>query len=78
VTGVVRHAWGPRVYLAGRRVHHGSAGCVVGALGLALGDPLLTFAGIGMVAHDIRDFPWRDRDNHAPSSDAAATVDGWS
>jgi hypothetical protein len=80
VSGIVRHPWGPRVYLLGRRVHHGSAGCVIGALGLAFGDPLLSLAGIGMVAHDIRDFPWRDGDNHAPADGAAAaaTVDGGS
>jgi hypothetical protein len=67
VTGVVRHPWGPRLYVAGLRVHHGSAGVAIGMLGLARRDPLLGLAGLAMVIDDLSDFPWRDRDNHAPA-----------
>lgn len=37
---------GPRVYIAGRRIHHGRAGLWLLALGALL------------VAHDWRDRPW--------------------
>ena len=68
---VVRHPFGPRVYLAGRRVHHGSAGIGVALLALATRRPLLAAFGLAMSAHDARDFPWRDRDNHPPRSGGA-------
>jgi hypothetical protein len=71
VTGVVRHPWGPRIYVAGRRVHHGSAGVAIGLLGLVSRNPLLGVAGLAMVADDISDFPWRDSDNHAPAGATA-------
>ena len=63
-TGVLRHPCGPRVYVASRRVHHGSAGCALAFLGLAGHRRLLTLAGLAMVADDWSDFPWRDCDNH--------------
>jgi hypothetical protein len=37
---------GPRVYLRGRRVHHGLFGA------------LLTLAGAALCWHDRRDWPW--------------------
>jgi hypothetical protein len=67
VTGIVRHPYGPRVYVVGVRVHHGSAGCALALVGLARRDLLLIAAGIAMVVDDLGDFPWRDRDNHAPA-----------
>jgi hypothetical protein len=66
VTGVVKHPFGPRVYLAGHRVHHGSAGLALAALALAAHRPRLAAIGLVLLAHDARDFPFRDRDNHAP------------
>jgi hypothetical protein len=66
VTGVVRHPFGPRLYIAGLRVHHGSAGCALGIVALAAGDPWLGLVAAALVVHDARDFPWRDRDNHSP------------
>jgi len=66
VTGIARHPWGPRLYVAGRRVHHGSAGCVLALAGLARRDLRTVAVGAAMIAHDVRDFPWRDTDNHEP------------
>jgi hypothetical protein len=63
-TGILRHPSGPRVYVANRRIHHGSAGCALALLGLARGHLLLTIAGAALVADDRADFPWRDCDNH--------------
>lgn len=65
MTGVVRHPDGPRVYVAGVRIHHGSAGCALALAALARRDLLLAAAGIALVADDLADFPWRDCDNHA-------------
>jgi len=66
VTGVVRHPSGPRVYIAGLRVHHGSAGCALGLAALIARSPWLAGAALALVLHDARDFPWRECDNHEP------------
>ena len=66
-TGVLRHPCGPRVYVGGLRVHHGSAGCALALIGLACREPLLAAAGLAMAIDDLSDFPWRDRDNHLPA-----------
>ena len=58
-----RHPAGPRLYVAGRRVHHGSAGAI-GALTLARRHPLLGAICVALLWHDRRDFPFRDCDNH--------------
>jgi hypothetical protein len=67
VTGVVPHQCGPRVYLLGRRIHHGAVGCAVVAMAFATGRRRLLPIGALLIAHDARDFPWRDIDNHPPS-----------
>jgi hypothetical protein len=41
---------GRRLYIYGRRVHHGLVGAILAALGL------------GLLAHDWRDRPWPLRD----------------
>ena len=64
MTGVIHHPRGPRVYVAGLRIHHGSAGLAVAAAGIVVGNPILMIAGAIAVAHDWRDCPWRDCDNH--------------
>jgi hypothetical protein len=64
VTGVVRHPCGPRLYVAGVRIHHGSAAAAVAIAALAARRPLIVAAALVAVAHDARDFPWRDCDNH--------------
>jgi hypothetical protein len=64
VTGIVRHPRGPRLYVAGLRVHHGSAGLAVAAAAVALRRPSVAAAALVAVAHDRADFPWRDCDNH--------------
>ena len=66
MTGIVRDPWGPRLYVAGLRVHHGSAGCALALAGLARRDLKAVVIAAAMVVHDARDFPWRDRDNHGP------------
>lgn len=74
MTGIVRHPWGPRVYLAGRRVHHGSAGCALALVGVARHNAWLGVIAGAMIAHDAGDFPWRDCDNHCPSRAPAGTL----
>lgn len=64
MTRLVSHPNGPRLYLCGRRIHHGSAGCALAVLGALAHRRSAWLAGALMVAHDARDFPWRDSDNH--------------
>lgn len=61
---IYRHPSGPRVYLLGARVHHGAAGIGAAAALAALGRPALALAALAIAAHDWRDFPFRDCDNH--------------
>lgn len=68
---ITRHPSGPRVYIGGRRLHHGATGCIGLALALAFGPRahrelwLLGVATSGAMAfHDRADFPFRDIDNH--------------
>ena len=66
---IVAHARGPRTYLFGLRIHHGSAGALLTAAGLALARRHragYVLAAIGAVAlyDDRADFPFRDCDNH--------------
>jgi hypothetical protein len=64
VTGVVRHPCGPRLYLFGQRIHHGTVGCLLLAAGAAMRRPWLAAVGATAVSHDAADFPWRETDNH--------------
>lgn len=64
MTGVVRHPWGPRVYVGGLRVHHGSAGLALAFLAVLAKRPGLAAIGVAGVVHDRADFPWRDENNH--------------
>jgi hypothetical protein len=66
MTGVVRHPYGPRVYLAGWRIHHGSFGLALALTAVAVHRRRVALIGLALIAHDARDFPFRDRDNHAP------------
>lgn len=59
---VIRHPNGPRVYVAGRRVHHGLAALI--ALPFCGRSRALRLVAVTALAHDIRDFPFRDIDNH--------------
>ena len=43
---------GPRMYLFGKRIHHGTVGIVLAAIGTTL------------IFHDRRDFPFTDTHNH--------------
>lgn len=65
---VRRHPAGPRVYVLGRRCHHGTAGVLALALGAVLGarrpGAAVRIAGAVLVAHDHADFPFTDRCNH--------------
>jgi hypothetical protein len=64
---VDRHPAGPRLYLAGRRVHHGAAALAGFAACGRSRRPLLQIFRLTCLlafAHDIRDFPFRDCDNH--------------
>jgi hypothetical protein len=66
MTGFVSHPCGPRLYLFGRRIHHGSAAVAAGALALATQHHVIAVGGVLVALHDAGDFPWRDCDNHAP------------
>jgi hypothetical protein len=63
-----RHESGPRVYVAGIRVHHGSAGILaIAAAAIPAPRPIrraILLAGLAALAHDRKDFPFRDTDNH--------------
>ena len=63
------HPAGPRLYLAGRRIHHGLTGLALIASALAHVGPRSSRNAAGavgamLVLHDRRDFPFRDCDNH--------------
>lgn len=60
---LIAHPRGPRLYLGGLRVHHGSAALVAALILAASNHRLWAAAALGICAHDARDFPWRDRDN---------------
>ena len=61
---VARHPSGPRLYVAGCRVHHGSAGLAAIAAAAILRRRPLAIVGLAALAHDRRDFPFRDSNNH--------------
>jgi hypothetical protein len=65
MTGVINHPHGPRVYVAGRRLHHGSVGLALAIVAAAAHRPRLAAIGLVLLAHDAADFPFRDCDNHA-------------
>jgi hypothetical protein len=46
------HNSGPRLYLFGNRIHHGTVGI------------LFTIIGAGLLIHDRADFPFTDSRNH--------------
>jgi hypothetical protein len=60
-----KHENGPRVYLAGKRLHHGTVGLglTVTALKIKKLRPL-ALVGLAMIYHDRHDFPWTDKNNH--------------
>lgn len=61
----VRHSNGLRCYVLGRRVHHGLAGSIALVGCLALRKRRAAVIAACVTLHDIRDFPFRDCDNHA-------------
>lgn len=60
-----RHEKGPRVYVMGKRVHHGAVGVglTVGLIKFKKLRPLC-LVGLALIAHDYKDFPWTDSKNH--------------
>lgn len=58
------HPSGPRVYVVGRRVHHGPAFGLAAVLCWRFRWRRLAAALAGVAATDWRDFPFRDCDNH--------------
>jgi hypothetical protein len=61
---ITRHPNGPRVYVGGLRLHHGTAGIVAIAAYPLTRNRALLLAGIAALAHDFRDFPFTDNHNH--------------
>lgn len=58
------HPNGPRLYVAGRRVHHGLAGGLAALALLRTNHRRLALGVAAFAATDWRDFPFRDCDNH--------------
>lgn len=58
------HPHGPRLYVMGRRVHHGLAGGIAALALLGTGHHRGALAAGAWAATDWRDFPFRDCDNH--------------
>lgn len=54
---VIRHPNGPRVFIAGQRIHHGATGCALAVAALAIRQPALAVAALALVVHDRAD--WR-------------------
>jgi hypothetical protein len=75
---ITRHAYGPRVYVAGLRVHEGTAGIAAVLAAAAVrcrrGCPrrraraaeLAAVAAAAVAWRDRRDFPFTDSCNHDP------------
>lgn len=61
---VKQHERGPRLYFAGRRIHHGPACSFAALFCWRFRFRLLAAALAGFAATDWRDFPFRDCDNH--------------
>lgn len=61
---LIHHPHGPRLYVAGVRVHHGLAGLIGAALCALTGAHKLAATLALYGASDWRDFPFRDTDNH--------------
>lgn len=61
MVSIVPHERGPRVYVAGRRCHHGLAALL--SLPLVWRSRVLRTSALLVLAHDIADFPFRDCDN---------------
>lgn len=54
---VYQYPAGPRVWLAGQRVHHGATGALLALCGLAARRRALIVAGAALATHDRHD--WR-------------------
>lgn len=52
---VQRHASGPRCWVAGQRIHHGSVGIALVAAGIASRKRALSVIGLALIAHDRAD-----------------------
>jgi hypothetical protein len=64
VIRIHRHARGPRLYLIGRRCHHGPAFCVAALAAYRMHRYRAAVVLAAWAATDYRDFPFRDCDNH--------------
>jgi hypothetical protein len=60
------HPHGARLYVAGRRLHHGPLGAILAAGAWIARRPAIAAILLLYAATDARDFPFRDTDNHAP------------
>lgn len=61
---VDRHPLGPRLYVGGRRIHHGSAFGLVAVAALVTGRHKIAISASLVALHDYRDFPFTDNCNH--------------
>lgn len=61
---VNRHPRGPRLYIVGRRCHHGVSGAILAATALGFRRKRLAVALAVWAATDWRDFPFTDNCNH--------------
>lgn len=73
VVSVRRHPNGPRVYLLGRRIHHGLTGAVLAVASVLLPRRarhrgVLVILGAVLVIDDAHDFPWHTQDAVSPAT----------
>lgn len=61
---VAAHPKGPRLYVVGRRVHHGPAFAALAAAAWGARRHRIAALCACWAATDWRDFPFRDSDNH--------------
>lgn len=61
---VVAHKRGPRLYVFGFRMHHGTGGAILAAGALAAKRRRLALTLALWAATDFRDFPFTDHHNH--------------
>jgi hypothetical protein len=61
---ITKHEFGPRLYIYGYRWHHGMTGIVGASICTAIKQRKLALIFVGLILHDIKDFPFTDKCNH--------------
>lgn len=56
IAHIQRHPSGPRLFIGGYRLHHGTSGCALAIASILARHPRLALVGLALAAHD-----WHDR-----------------